>query len=190
MWVPFSGCPVCRASHTISAAPSSTGVRRYKPVPKFYFVHKSISFIFLGPGRGRAGPRPCDGFGRQQFRERDIYSMCLSGCPLRRAWQTISAAPSLAAGCKSLDLSHKVVIMLTVMLVRMMLMWWMIMMLMLMLMQERAKLEVEGAVRQGGTTSRHLAHLLAGNQIGAAVALAASIGDVRLAAVICQVGCC
>jgi hypothetical protein len=54
-------------------------------------------------------------------------------------------------------------------------------------LQERGKLEVEGALRLPGSTAWKIAHLLAGNQIGPAVALAASIGDVRLAAIICQV---
>lgn len=47
---------------------------------------------------------------------------------------------------------------------------------------------MEAAIRQEGVSvTLQIAQLLTANQVGPAVALAAAAGDVRLAAIICQV---
>ena len=57
-------------------------------------------------------------------------------------------------------------------------------------MQDQASSKVDAALRKAGSEPQHLAQLLTGQRVAAAVSLASASGDIRLAMLLCQVGTC
>lgn len=55
------------------------------------------------------------------------------------------------------------------------------------LLQDQAGSKVDAALEEGGHELQHLAQLLSGQRLAAAVSLASASGDIRLAMLICQV---
>ena len=54
-------------------------------------------------------------------------------------------------------------------------------------LQDQASSKVDSALRQTGSELQHLAQLLTGQRMAAAVSLASASGDIRLAMLLCQV---
>ena len=53
--------------------------------------------------------------------------------------------------------------------------------------QDQASSKVDSALREPGSELHHLAQLLTGQRLAAAVSLASASGDIRLAMLLCQV---
>lgn len=54
-------------------------------------------------------------------------------------------------------------------------------------LQDQASSKVDTALRKSGSELQHLAQLLTGQRMAAAVSLASASGDIRLAMLLCQV---